>query len=243
MKENLCVLILIIIDIVILYVLKIVTKKNKMLRKEQLLMNQYIYKFQYSENMQRQYEDLRKLRHELKNHYLVIAALLEQGEYEKAKEYTESSLNQTIVKKIFVRTNNPIVNAVVNCKSGIAEDFGIEVSVDIVADFDGIKDVDLCSLISNMFDNAIETTKNLNADRKIIFSVKKEGIGYLFSMKNTIKGSVLKENPTLSTTRKDKQSHGWGIKVIKDIAKKYKGMVDFFEENNLFVCDILLTIE
>lgn len=201
-----------------------------------------MYQLQYMENARINYETFRKKRHEFKNHYIVIASLLEQSEYEKAKTYVEDNLNHTITKEIFINTKNSIFNAVVNNKAEIAKGLDIDILVDTINDFNGIDDIDLCSLISNMFENAIEACRKTNENRQIIFSARQEGSSYLFSIKNTIENSVLKDNPTLNTTKKDKQYHGLGIKVIKDIAEKYNGMVDFFEEDNMFICNVLLKI-
>ena len=59
-------------------------------------------------------------------------------------------------------------------------------------------------------------------------------------MKNSIEGSVIQNNPNLITTKKDKHLHGLGTKIIKDIAKKYNGMADFFENDDFFICHIIL---
>lgn len=59
-------------------------------------------------------------------------------------------------------------------------------------------------------------------------------------MKNTIGHSVLEGNPELNTTKKDKIIHGFGTKIINDIAKKYNGAFDYYEENGYFICSIIL---
>lgn len=236
----LCILGIILINISTVYLVINLSKKNSIIRENQLLRARNMYQTQYMNNAQAQYEAFRKARHEFKNHYVVIAALLEQGEYEKAKNYAEENLNYTAAKEVLINTNNSVFNAVVNSKAEIAKGFDTDVSIDTVDRFEKITDVDLCSLISNMFDNAIDACLKVKENRQIIFSAKKQGSGYLFSIKNTVNGSVLKDNPTLITTKKDKQNHGLGVKVIRDIAQKYNGMADFFEEDNLFICNVLI---
>ena len=53
-------------------------------------------------------------------------------------------------------------------------------------------------------------------------------------MSNTIKESVIKENPNLETTKGDKTSHGLGMNIIKDITDKYHGDLDYYEEDDRF---------
>lgn len=59
----------------------------------------------------------------------------------------------------------------------------------------------------------------MNSNKHIDFSIKKDESVYYFSMKNTIGHSVLEGNPELNTTKKDKIIHGFGTKIINDIAK------------------------
>lgn len=235
-----CILGIILINISTVYLILNLSKKNSIVRENQLLRIQHMYQLQYMDNAQVQYETFRKMRHEFKNHYIVIATLLEQCEYEEAKKYVEDNFNNTISKEIFINTNNSIFNAVLNSKIEIAKGMDIDISIDTINQFERIADIDLCSLISNMFENAIEGCRKTSKNRQIIFSAKKQGSGYFFSIKNTIEGSVLKDNPTLSTTKKDKQNHGLGVKIIKDIVKKYDGMIDFFEKDSYFVFNIII---
>ncbi len=60
------------------------------------------------------------------------------------------------------------------------------------------------------------------------------------AVKNTIAVSVLTDNPNLVTDKTNKSEHGYGIRSIKDIAKKYDGSVEFLEENGFFVAEVWL---
>lgn len=228
------------IDTVTVYLVVNLSKKNSAVRENQLLRVQQKYQQQYLENAENQYEKIKKMRHEFKNHNTVLASLLERGDIAKAKEYVNDYADQLTDFGVFVNTNNQVVNAVINCKAGLAESFNIKTSVVTVSEFTGIDDLDLCSLISNMFDNAIEACSKSANERKIIFSVSKEGSNYIFCMKNIIDNSILENNPDLVTTKSDKKIHGFGIKMLRDIAGKYNGFADFFEKDDFFVCYILL---
>lgn len=235
-----CILGIVVNNIVTVYLVVNLSIKNSAVRENQLLRVQQKYQQQYLENAESQYETIRKLRHDFKNHNIVIASLLESGDFDKAKKYVGDYLDRRSVSGNYVNTGNNIVNAVVNCKAEVAKGLDIETSIVTVSDFSGIDDLDLCSLISNMFDNAIEACKKVNKDRQIHFSAKKDESSYTFCMKNSINGSVIKNNPNLITTKKDKHLHGLGTKIIKDIAKKYNGIADFFENDNVFICYIIL---
>lgn len=235
-----CILGIVVNNIVTVYLVVNLSIKNSAVRENQLLRVQQKYQQQYLENAESQYETIRKLRHDFKNHNIVIASLLESGDFDKAKKYVGDYLDRRSVSGNYVNTGNNIVNAVVNCKAEVAKGLDIETSIVTVSDFSGIDDLDLCSLISNMFDNAIDACKKVNKNRQIHFSVKKDESSYTFCMKNSINGSVIKNNPDLITTKKDKHLHGLGTKIIKDIAKKYNGIADFFENDDIFICYIIL---
>lgn len=235
-----CILGIVVNNIVTVYLVVNLSIKNSAVRENQLLRVQQKYQQQYLENAESQYETIRKLRHDFKNHNIVIASLLESGDFDKAKKYVSDYLDRRSVSGNYVNTGNNIVNAVVNCKAEVAKGLDIETSIVTVSDFSGIDDLDLCSLISNMFDNAIDACKKVNKNRQIHFSVKKDESSYTFCMKNSINGSVIKNNPDLITTKKDKHLHGLGTKIIKDIAKKYNGIADFFENDDIFICYIIL---
>lgn len=57
---------------------------------------------------------------------------------------------------------------------------------------------------------------------------------------NKIEKSVLSVNSSLKTSKSNKEQHGFGIQSVKQIADKYYGMTDFYEQDNMFYADIML---
>lgn len=102
-----------------------------------------------------------------------------------------------------------------------------------------IDDIDMCSLIGNLLDNAIEAQLNIIKDNRYIeVNMTNEDDILCISVKNAITGSVLINNNKLSTTKNDTKNHGLGTKIIKDIVGKYNGSIDYYEEDGFFCCDI-----
>ena len=110
-------------------------------------------------------------------------------------EHIESNIEILSQTEIFVRTNNDIVNAVVNAQLSTAKSFGIDVTCLSVMDFDGINDLDLCRLLSNMLENAVTACVNSNNTRRHIYlKITSDEGNITFNLKNTIGNSVLANN-------------------------------------------------
>ena len=137
--------------------------------------------------------------------------------------------------------NNEYVNAIINYKSSVAKENGIDVSVYSVSDIAFPDNVDFCSLIGNMFDNAIQGAAECKGSRMIKLDISRDGDGYRILMCNGVPAPVLKSNPNLETTKKDRGSHGFGTKIIRQIADKYNGTTDFYDaEGGKFCCSVVV---
>ena len=105
-----------------------------------------------------------------------------------------------------------------------------------------VQKLDLCTILSNLCDNAIEASVSV-ADPLIQIQLK-EIKGYLsLTVKNRTEEDVLKKNPSFITTKKDQNLHGLGITIIRNIVKKYGGSFRFSYENGYVQASVLLPME
>ena len=86
--------------------------------------------------------------------------------------------------------------------------------------------MDLCNLIGNMFDNAIEASQN-SEKRFIYFEISQKNDNLNIFLKNSIDQSVLTSNPHLQSTKKS-NNHGFGTSIIKEIAMRHHGIADAY---------------
>lgn len=205
-----------------------------------LLQQQHDYQKQYINDVKELHQEVNHVRHDLKNHMYAISILLQQKQYDQAMDYLEQFTKDKINNKYnYVRSGNDVADAIINTKIAICKEKDIEIVCHISSSMEGVSPVDLGTILTNLFDNAIEACEK-QKDRKI-FLVISEKKGYIsILMKNSIDRSVLRDNPKLFTSKKEKQGHGIGTKSITKTVKKYNGLIEFYEQEHAFICDILL---
>lgn len=188
------------------------------------------------------YQSIRNIRHDLKQHFGVALVMLHEGKYEDAIKYLET-YNDTVIdgitSKIFC--HNEIINYILNSKCKVCSDRQIVTYIYVSDNLPNLADLDLCVLLGNAIDNAIEGIPK-TGKKEIYVELSVNDNFFIISVKNSIEESVLKKNPNLDSTKNEKGQHGLGILSMKEIAKKYNGSISFCENNGLFCCDILLDI-
>ncbi len=239
---NFAYLVIILLNVIMLYTIQSLVQKNREINEMKLSKLKEKHMNQFVEDANLQYDLIRKIRHDIKDRLSTVYFLISKNKIHEAMEFIAQSNNIVNEVEVFVRTNNAVVNSIINSKLSSAQTLGINVSCITIADFNGISDLDLCDLLSNTLENATTACKNMpqNSDRFIHVNIKKENNIYTFNIKNSIHKSVLGTNPLLKTTKKDKQNHGLGTEIIKDIANKYNGRYDFYEIDNTFCCSVSL---
>ena len=184
------------------------------------------------------WDNVRKVQHDMKQHLVVMAGFLEEEEPKKCQEYIDSLLPEVDQIGKLVRSNNAVLDYLINSKLCALKDTHIVISGSI-GDLSDIRDVDLACLIGNILDNAIEALSEVSEKRiELLFSVQNDN--RVIICKNTIKESVLKNNKELKSTKISGDSHGWGHQIVAKIVADYHGMVDYFEEFGMFGVQIIL---
>jgi sensor histidine kinase YesM len=165
---------------------------------------------------------------------------IENGDAESAQSYLKNLLHEyeaSIFKYICV--DNSAINSILNLKISRCHANKIDIKVEVESDFSHFNDIDLCVLIANLLDNAIEASYNVD-EPQISVTIKNNKNYLCITIKNRIDTSVLDKNEQLKTTKSDKSRHGFGLYSIAQIVEKYDGMKSFYEKNGCFVADIWL---
>ena len=188
------------------------------------------------------YQSVRSIRHDLKQHFQVALTMLHSGKINEAVDYMEK-YNDTVLDGISnkVFCDNDVVNYIINSKSKICSDRHIKIYIYIANEIPEFSDLDLCVLLGNALDNAIEGVSG-EGNNEIYLELRNVDNFFMISVKNTIINSVLEDNPNLMSTKNEKEVHGLGILSMKEVVQKYNGSIEFYESDNKFCCDMLLDI-
>ena len=187
-------------------------------------------------------EELMKIRHDLRNQLTYIDVLLKEGKNEEAKNYIQSLIEQKDEYLSSFSCSNLFVSGVVNLELTKAKIANKKIKFKVVVPPKlPFEDVDLLSLITNIVDNALENFVPIDAKDAINVSIVTQQDYLRITSFNSVANEKLKEKASLKTTKRGK-AHGYGTKIIKNIAKKYEGHVTFAIENHQFVCDCMINM-
>ena len=194
-----------------------------------------------------QYEDMiahndyiSRLRHDQKNFILGILSELEQENYDAIKASLKKEIAQ-LNESSLVNYSQGIIGAVVEHKKAAATERGIKIesSLSAVKNIQ-ISPIDLSVILGNAIDNAIEATEKVEDPEKkvVLLNVSAPKGTIVITIKNPVSDTV--DVRSLTSTKDDGDSHGFGIISMKKLAEKYCGEVFFSCENNEFKTNIVL---
>lgn len=225
------------------YMTILLNKSHQESERLRLTAQQEEFRLQYAQNVKKQYEEISRVRHDMKQTNSVVMSLLMEEKTKEAIEYMQKTAKQVSDFDVVIDVGNDFVNAILNAKLSEAKRNGITVLCSADKNASGIDDVDLCNLLGNLLDNAIEACEKCHDRQRVIeIKLRMSGDKYLLEVENTAAENALESNKQLATTKDDTSRHGYGIKSIKSIAEKYNGMVDFSQQGDRFRSVVVMPI-
>lgn len=187
---------------------------------------------QYVEEAKARYDKTKSFRHDIRNHITVVKKLLQSGKLEQAVSYIEDMDDMAEQLSFPCSTNNPVVDILAGNKLGLAKSMGISVSCSLFLPYPcGLRDIDICIILSNALDNAIHACKNMEsgAEKYIHVSGRIQGDFLMMEIENSFHGK--------GTFKK-----GTGLSNVKSIAEKYGGAMSIETRGKVFALRVLLII-
>ncbi len=207
--------------------------QNFRLNLELSLLEQEEYSLgQYVEEAKAHYEKTKSFRHDIRNHIAVVKDLLQNGKTEQALHYIGDMEDIAEGLSFPCSTNNPVVDILVGNKLGIAKNIGIDVDCSLLLPYPcGLRDIDICIILSNALDNAIHACKNMSSGAKkyIHVSGRIQGDFLMMEIGNSFQGEGMFKK-------------GTGLSNIKTAAEKYHGAMSIKTHGTEAVLNVLLII-
>lgn len=194
--------------------------------------------YQEVENMYRQ---MRIWRHDYRNHIQTMKVLAANGDMDGIKDYLDEL--DTDLSKVdnMIKTGNPMADAILNSKISLARSKNITVHVDAYIPVKlKMSELDLCCILGNLFDNAIEASLALPEDQRMIrVYMDMKGTQLYISFTNfTATKKLTKIGGRFKTTKGE--GHGFGLIRIDNIVERLGGYLSRNSEDGAFTTEILI---
>lgn len=193
------------------------------------------------------YQESRRMRHDLKAYLLSVREYIVQSELDHAVRVIDDLIGKnTIYREGRYKSGNMMIDSIMNSKYAEAKMRGVDidssVAVPSVLSFDGS---DICIMIGNLLDNAIDAAEQLEQkDRQVQITIGIVKGALVISVSNRYLGAVKKDaDGALVTTKQDKKNHGFGLISVKNIVEKYGGELLCKQEDNIFRAIIMLYMD
>lgn len=180
--------------------------------------------YEYYENLTESIDSLRKYRHDMSNTLQTLSMVINSPDtVSNGRELFAQTLEEFKATQIPYYCGNPVINAVIVSKKLSADEIGAKMDISVKCEEAiGIRDIDLCSIFSNLLDNAVEAVTAAGGGEINISSWTDSGYFFVKSVNSYDKNIKQSGKKFVSTKGKDR---GMGLSIIESIAKKYGGSV------------------
>ncbi len=193
----------------------------------------------YYKGIQQEQRQVRKLRHDMRNHMAALQGFISQGNTEAASGYITELTNSPAFQSTMRFCENETANIVLVSKAiemereGLKADFTVALPENLKID-----GPELAALIGNALDNAIEAAR-VAEDKRITIQARADKGMLMMRVSNAFTGARQDEGGSFPTTKPDKRSHGFGLEGIRELALRLGGTMDasaFDGRFELIVC-------
>lgn len=213
-------------------------EKNVVCKQEIDLYNRHI------EEKENSMLEFRKAKHDLKNQLIFLLERCEKKEYKEVELFLEQLIEKAPFDSLTIsKTDNSVVDALVNYKYTIAKRFGIEfivkLEIPMILPFEN---ADMCIVLGNALDNAMEA--NIRADiekRYVKLNMRMDMNNLVIVIENSFNGQISKDKKgKILTIKTNKINHGFGLDSIQKVVNKYHGFMRTSYTETVFTIEILL---
>lgn len=206
-----------------------------------LMRKQNVMQLEHYNEMNKKYEESRKVIHDMHKHLSIISSL-NSSDNIKANEYRKVLENQLDSLFSGFQCSNKILSIIMGQKINEAEKVGIKITTKIEdITFDFLEDIDITAIFANLWDNAIEACESVEKiDRFISIIIGQVNEFTVISFENSFNGQICEKDDVLLSTKE--QHEGIGISIMKAAVKKYNGFINFEHDLNIFKVKLMIPV-
>lgn len=199
----------------------------------------------HCEEVENMYRQTRGWRHDYRNHIQTMKAYLSMGKYEELAVYLDQLDEDINQVDTVIKTGNVMVDAILNSKISVARARQITVEAKATVPQQlSIAEVDLCVILGNLLDNAIEACMRIEEEGQRFIRIYVDvlqGQLYLYVL-NATAGKLKRQGDTYRSTKVSRE-HGYGLMRMDRVVEKYHGYLDRQDEEGVFATEVLLPLE
>jgi len=201
-----------------------------------LLENQIQTQISYYEDREKTYAEIRRFKHDYINHISCIRSMLKAERYDEISEYLGNITDMLPADKLSFNTGNFISDAILSDKQNRIK------KENITIEFDGtiptsINEADLCIILGNAIDNAIEACLAFDGEKKIMIYGGFSHSYFILKISNPT-NKTESNNIFPFTTKPNRTEHGFGLLNIKSVVDKYSGYMKIDNKDNVFTLSL-----
>lgn len=225
---------LLLLNVLIVYIFDNIVEKFQLIHQNAQLQNQMDYQDANYEKTVHSFKNIKRIIHDTNQQFLYIEECIKRNELEQAREHIKVTLNKIEDAYHRVNTGNLVIDALVTNTLNIGQANGIKIDTKLNLDMQEIhiERYDLCVVLGNMLDNAIEASKKIKIadDRYMLIKIHSNESALFLHVLNHME----KEAAPLHSQKANPEFHGLGLTNISRICEKYGGHMTIETKNKVF---------
>lgn len=197
----------------------------------------------YCDEVESMYTRMRGWRHDYHNHIQALQASMALEKYDEVNAYLRQLNDDLSNVDTIIKTGRVMVDAILNGKINIASQNNIPVNARAkIPEKTPVTDVDLCVIIGNLLDNAMEENRKLPPDDRFIrIYIGQKNTWFYLALTNAAGKKRVKQGSLFPSSKGS--DHGFGLARTESIVKKYGGLFSADSEDGGFTAEILIPLE
>ncbi len=189
------------------------------------------------------YLNMRGWRHDYHNHLQVMKAQIALENYDELEIYLDELERDLDGVDTYVKSGNLMADAILNSKLTLAKERDIRINCKVkLPEQLAVADVDLCVILGNLLDNAIEACEQIEEDKRFlrIYMIVNKSQLYI-SIQNGAKEELNFNERNYITNKRG--SHGFGMRRVKAMVDKYSGYLNLANEPGIFAAEVTMPLD